>query len=399
MPNLQEAIKAMDKACRIWSVGYDQSQRENIWDGGETDCSALVIWALKQGGFDTGSASYTGNMSSNLTTRGWVRLPADLSTAQPGDILLNDGSHVVMVISGFGWNARIAQASIDERGKISGGQTGDQTGHETNERQIYKYRLGWNCILRYMGGDTKQDPVITGDGDIAIDGFVGQQTIAKLQKAMGTIVDGSISGQDRSNKKYYDRLRSVTFEGNGESSLVKAIQTKFGCTVDGHIGPNTIKAIQQFVGADQDGYFGPDTATKVQQTLVDNKWNAEPIKMEAPTAQTTTPSNNNLKVDGWIGVNSISAWQSIMGTSVDGVISGQAGENKPFLDHIVSIQWDRYGSQLVIAVQRKVGCPADGILGPMTIRYIQRYLGVSDDGYFGHETGCALQQKLNTGSF
>lgn len=151
MPDLQRAIDAMDRACRVWSVGYDQSQRQDVWDGGEADCSSLVIWALRQGGFDVGPASYTGNLSAALTKRGWRRIPADLSTARPGDILLNDSHHVCMVIAGYGRSATIAQASIDERGRASGGRSGDQTGYETNEKRIYTYRHGWDCILRWQG--------------------------------------------------------------------------------------------------------------------------------------------------------------------------------------------------------------------------------------------------------
>ena len=54
MPSISKAIAAMDKACRIWSIGYDQSNRWDIRNGGECDCSSLVIWALRQGGFATG---------------------------------------------------------------------------------------------------------------------------------------------------------------------------------------------------------------------------------------------------------------------------------------------------------------------------------------------------------
>lgn len=168
MPDLNKAIEAMDRACRVWSMGYDQANRWDIRDGGETDCSALVIWALKQGGFDTGLASYTGNLSAALTKRGWKRLPADLSTARPGDILLNDTHHVCMVIAGYGRSATIAQASIDERGRASGGRSGDQTGYETNERRIYAYRHGWDCILRWLGSSVaakKQDKADSTKGD------------------------------------------------------------------------------------------------------------------------------------------------------------------------------------------------------------------------------------------
>ena len=147
MPDINKAIEFMRKSCDDWSLGYDQSNRWDVRDWGETDCSALVLTALKRSGFDIGSATYTGNMSYNLTRRGWKRISANLSDARPGDILLNDAYHTAMVISGKGWNARIAQASIDENGRIMGGKAGDQTGYETNTRGIYTYSKGWNCIL------------------------------------------------------------------------------------------------------------------------------------------------------------------------------------------------------------------------------------------------------------
>lgn len=149
MGDLNKFCERMDYYCRVASVGYDQWQRWDIWDGGETDCSALVIGCLNEAGFDTGNASYTGNMSGELCARGWTRLAPDLSTCRPGDILLNDGSHTAAVIDGYGWDATVAQASIDENGNISGGQAGDQTGYETNERGMYDYP--WDCILRYEG--------------------------------------------------------------------------------------------------------------------------------------------------------------------------------------------------------------------------------------------------------
>lgn len=151
MASLARFCERMDYYCRVASVGYDQWERWNVYDGGETDCSALVVSCLREAGFDTGDASYTGNMSDNLTARGWARLAPDLSTCQPGDILLNDYSHVAAVISGYGWGATVAQASIDENGGIHGGQAGDQTGYETNERGMYDYP--WDCILRWTGAD------------------------------------------------------------------------------------------------------------------------------------------------------------------------------------------------------------------------------------------------------
>ncbi len=271
----------MYTACAVWSLGYDQYNREDIRNGGECDCSSLVIWALKQAGFDTGSASYTGNMSSNLTARGWKRIPADLSQAKPGDILLNDNYHTAAVISGSGWNAKIAQASIDERGRATGGQSGDQSGNETNVKNIYTYGRGWDCILRWTGGTTSG---ASGSGNkntkiqLDVDGMGGPATVRAWQQSLGTVVDGIISGQLYANHQYFEGMNSVTWERTG-SNLVKAIQRKVGVEVDGYWGPATSKAIQNFlikkgfnVGPEgADGYFGPNSVKGLQNSLNSSK--------------------------------------------------------------------------------------------------------------------------------
>lgn len=273
MPSINEAVAAMDKACRVWSLGYDQGNRWDIRDGGECDCSSLVIWALKQGGFDTGDATYTGNMSSNLTKRGWRRLPADLNTCQAGDILLNDTHHVCMVLRGQGRTAVIGQASINEKGTATGGRAGDQTGYETNERTVYLYRHGWNCILRWSkAGIVKASTGTVRNGKLVVDGYGGPATVCEWQRQMGTVIDSVISGQSVDNRKYLLRLWSCSWEGDGESQLARAIQKKVGVKRDGLIGSETVKGIQRFVGVSPDGYCGAVTMKAIQRSLNNGKW-------------------------------------------------------------------------------------------------------------------------------
>jgi len=159
MASLSKFIERMDYYCRVASVGYDWARRWNVWDGGDTDCSALVITCLREAGFDTGSAATTHNMSSELTARGWQRLWPDLSSAQPGDILLSDANHVAAVLWGEGWGATVAQASIGDTGGVYGNTPGDQTGWETNETAMYNYP--WDCILRYTGPDESEEEDMT----------------------------------------------------------------------------------------------------------------------------------------------------------------------------------------------------------------------------------------------
>lgn len=154
MPSVSRAASRMLWLCEEGDVGYDQRERWTMdpeAGGGETDCSAMVIAVLRWAGFDTGGASYTGDMEGELCARGWESLPPDVSACRVGDVLLNRARHVCMVVDGAGWSATIAQASIDENGSAHGGAAGDQTGRETNTRPVYDYP--WDCILRYAGED------------------------------------------------------------------------------------------------------------------------------------------------------------------------------------------------------------------------------------------------------
>nr|WP_216656780.1 NlpC/P60 family protein [Bifidobacterium sp. DSM 109963] len=142
---------------RYWCVdanmGYSQYDR---WDfdpsAGNCDCSSLVIHCLQEAGFDTGDATYTGNLSANLTARGWARVAAD-GDPQAGDILLNDADHVAVYLGG----GMLAQASISENNSIAG-NAGDQTGWETNVSAYYNYP--WDCYLRYAGESEENDMTI-----------------------------------------------------------------------------------------------------------------------------------------------------------------------------------------------------------------------------------------------
>ena len=270
MPSISKAIAAMDKACRIWSCGYDQSQRWNIYNGGETDCSALVIWALKQGGFDVGGATYTGNLSYNLTRRGWLRLPANLGVLQPGDILLNDTHHVCMVISGHGHSAIIAQASIDERGRASGGRAGDQTGYETNERRVYSYRHGWDCILRYKDIVVAEPPA-KGAVRVSVDGIWGAETTLGLQHILGTKQDGIVSSQYAGNRSV---LKACTggwqwVQHPEGSQLITKMQRIMGLDSDGIAGIDFVHGLERRYGfaPDKGLDYPSNTVRKMQQAI------------------------------------------------------------------------------------------------------------------------------------
>ncbi|GEM_PF-3118659 len=116
------------------SHGYSQANR---W-GPDYDCSSSIITALRWAGFNTGNASYTGNMSSELTKHGWERLP--YRNPKRGDILLNDATHTEMSL-GDGKTAGFHSAHGHP-----------ETGDQAHEAYVGRDPGGWAAILRYKNG-------------------------------------------------------------------------------------------------------------------------------------------------------------------------------------------------------------------------------------------------------
>ena len=292
MGDLNKFCERMRYWCDEGNLGYDQSNRQDIRYGGECDCSSLVIYALKEAGFDTGAASYTGNLSGNLVARGWRRVSNNGRPCK-GDVLLNDRSHVAAWLGDC-----LAQASIDERGRISGGKAGDQGAPngrgETNTRGYYDYP--WDCYLRWTGASVPVAPLgnaatrqaqrwLVGMGwsvgASGVDGSNGPDTHRALAKCLqatlnkygaGRAVDGSYGPKTRAAVNKYGPVCGTCLR----RALVQIVQVALlaaghgvgGSGVDGSCGPDTqaaIRAFQHACGLAVDGLAGPDTCAKLFQ--------------------------------------------------------------------------------------------------------------------------------------
>lgn len=136
--------------------GYSQSNR---WGNPDYDCSSLIISAFEQAGVGVKSrgATYTGNMRPVFLACGFkdVTQSVNLLTGAgllPGDVLLNITHHTALYLG----DGALVQASQDEKGGISGGQPGDQTGVEINVHRYYNFP--WDCVLRYEESDPQPTP-------------------------------------------------------------------------------------------------------------------------------------------------------------------------------------------------------------------------------------------------
>lgn len=147
MSKIDEAIALAKSMASDSSHGYDQTHR---W-GPDYDCSSFLIHVWESVGVPvkTAGATYTGNMRPAFLAAGFTDVTDKIydmtmgAGIEPGDVLVNTVSHTAMYIG----NGQLIQASQNERGGITGGASGDQTGSEIGIGYWYNYP--WDCVLRY----------------------------------------------------------------------------------------------------------------------------------------------------------------------------------------------------------------------------------------------------------
>lgn len=148
MASIEKAVSWMEKIAKDNSHGYDQAHR----NGPNYDCSSLIGTALNQAGFNVSKSSTTRNLENQLLKAGFEKIPVS-SSRKRGDIFLAVGEHVVMCTDAN----NIVHASINEKGTVSGGKSGDQTGKEICVRSYYNG--GWDYHFRLKGQATSNKTV------------------------------------------------------------------------------------------------------------------------------------------------------------------------------------------------------------------------------------------------
>lgn len=198
MANIEKAVAWAEAIAKDDAHGYDQAHRNSP----DYDCSSLVGTALSKAGFKVSAGSTTRNLKVQLEACGFKKCAAPWKR---GDIHLKVGKHVVMSTSA----SQIVHASINEKGKTTGGKTGDQTGKEICTRTYYEYAGGWDYHYRYP--TEKKLPTLR-------KGSKGK-AVKVWQLALGVSVDGEF--------------------GSKTQSAVKTFQKQYGLQIDGIIGTNT----------------------------------------------------------------------------------------------------------------------------------------------------------------
>lgn len=243
---IENAVARAEAIALDDSHGYDQVDR---WGKPNYDCSGLVIRCLEEAGIPAKSsgATYTGNMPEVLPKIGFkdVAKSVNLATGSGmirGDILLGNG-HTAFYCG----NGKLVHASINEKGTVTGGKSGDQTGREICIRSYYN--KPWIHVYRYTG------------------------------------VTASTSGTVN--------VRNYLQKGDSGDAVKEMQKMLIGCGfscgssgVDGSFGGATEKALlafQVFYGLEQDGKYGPASKAKLVSVYNGKTAASAPEKKNTPS--------------------------------------------------------------------------------------------------------------------
>ena len=103
-------------------------------------------------------------------------------------------------------------------------------------------------------------------------------------------------------------------------------------------------------------------------------------------------------VDELLTSANIKAAQKLLGTTADGIISGQLSASAKYWPGIdlSCVEFGSGGSAFVKALQKKLKLSGpDGLLGPNTIKALQKEIGVKADGYWGVITTKAFNEWVS----
>lgn len=237
--------------------------------------------------------------------------------------IYKDGS---ILTSESGWGSR-DWAFKNLRRNNSNGRWG--------QASAYKFR---GCIINpsIKGGEPAPTPKLT------VDGIGGPDTVMAMQEFFDTYIDGVISGQNSSLKKYYPALKAVSF-GGSKSTCAKALQKWVGVAQDGVIGLATTTAWQKKLNSlgydvgNIDGIFGVKSMKAMQECLNNDGKSKTPGKTSDKSNKT-----DYLIVDVSYCQSTID-WKKVKADGIKGAIvrcgfrgyeKGTLKEDDMYLNHI-----------------------------------------------------------------
>lgn len=155
-----------------------------------------------------------------------------------------------------------------------------------------------------------------------------------------------------------------------------------------------------FVNSQKDiSFYHPKTMAKaIYDGIRDNKSsNPKPTQKPNPTK----PQKQKIAVDGMWGTATCKALQREVGTTVDGIISGQNTHDKGRHSGVYCAKYNnasKSGSELIRFFQNLFGIKDSGKLDRETILNMQKYFGTKQDGFISYKSDMvrAMQRWVNS---
>ncbi len=316
-------------------------------------------------------------------------------------------------------SVKIGHASQSEHGSANGTK-GDSTGKEVCTRAWYKYSGGWDFVAIYPDADVREKHAKAVEQACANDNIGYGQNDRNTLHTQAVDVAYVLSkiaktcNCDCSSLQHVAAIASgampeSSYGSNGmTTSTMKSVLQSYGYIIitDSTYCNNESYCVRGaiYVKSGHHTVTGLDNGSNYTKTLA---------KAGLSTSTTSTNKSVALTVDGEAGKKTVKRWQNVMGTTYDGIISGQDSAQKKYWAGIIAeaCKWNGGTSQLVKAWQKyligkgyscgKAG--ADGELGYYTAVASQKFLiaqgyacgSAGADGKFATYSVKALQRWLN----
>lgn len=147
------------------------------------------------------------------------------------------------------------------------------------EKAVEKFQIDNGLSVDGVYGKNTKAKLVAKYKKVKLDGIWGYGVTVSLQTIFKTVIDGEISRQPYSNKKYLVACHTSTWNftnnyKNG-SVVLKQLQIKINANPDGLFGENSIIALQNWLNKNgyacgkADGYLGAKTVIALQKWILD----------------------------------------------------------------------------------------------------------------------------------
>jgi hypothetical protein len=230
-------------------------------------CACFVSMCVYEGGgslpggpqFNTDSATAAARAAGQLV---------DKASARAGDVAIFDWNFGTVSTDHTGLIESVSASAVT---CIEGNTSSGMGGSQSAGNGVWRRTRSWSdvrFVIRPSYGDATPAQSVPAQAGLKVDGLWGSDTSHCLQEVLGTTADGEISSQDISWQSQNLALTTgwewVSSDSAEGSECITALQRVLGVDDDGLIGPTTIRALQTRMGTPVDGHLDDESSCVMQ---------------------------------------------------------------------------------------------------------------------------------------